>query len=463
VALCAPPATAQTSLGIVSTPVQLTACPALPQNTSFDASMTCFSANISNCPNTDEIGIIYGVSTPAGQLGGTIVMLSGDGGAYLPESFEEYIPASVSVPTYEKYTGYLGSQLPAQMPYQVIEAVWGVLSGTPPNTTFTGEDWEYTNTQSGNNALSIINAACRPATFLNWVRNGNCNPICSVGGGIWAGSQGQTGTFGMCAHVNSGGAGAAANSLAWYNAGAAGAPQWGSGYLDKVVMENGPVFSDIEQGCEMTNGVNSQTTTICNQTPPPHQNYSWEPGCASSTWPQGSAGTNYSLEYNDGDQSNVSEWTQDVTSISYPACGSTNPHSTSGSSLNATWYNQSIVCLSSEGCTLTQQPSLGYYQNTAMSGWLCQNVLPGPKPQNNSAPEGQLFFYQFQNPSQVLSVNAVSNCPSVEAIEGGNVSYGGNSYGPGSSPPKASAEAIVLDMTQGSSSCFAMGRLRAQQ
>jgi hypothetical protein len=92
-----------------------------------------------------------------------------------------------------------------------------------------------------------------------------------------------------------------------------------------------------------------------------------------------------------------------------------------------------------------------------MSGWLCQNVLPGPKPQNNSAPEGQLFFYQFQNPSQVLSVNAVSNCPSVEAIEGGNVSYGGNSYGPGSSPPKASAEAIVLDMTQGSSSLLRDG------
>jgi hypothetical protein len=42
VALCAPPATAQTSLGIVSTPVQLTACPALPQNTSFDASLRRF-------------------------------------------------------------------------------------------------------------------------------------------------------------------------------------------------------------------------------------------------------------------------------------------------------------------------------------------------------------------------------------------------------------------------------------
>ena len=105
--LCASPAEAQTQLGTVSTPAQLTACPALPQNTSFDASMTCFSANISNCPNTDQIGIVYGVSTPTGQLGGTIVMLGGDGGVYLPQSFEEYIPVSVSVPGYSAYPGYL--------------------------------------------------------------------------------------------------------------------------------------------------------------------------------------------------------------------------------------------------------------------------------------------------------------------------------------------------------------------
>ena len=126
--LCASPAEAQTQLGTVSTPAQLTACPALPQNTSFDASMTCFSANISNCPNTDEIGIIYGVSTPAGHLNGTIVMLSGDGGVYLPDSFEEYIPASVPVAGCQTYSGYLG------LGYQVIEAVWRVLSGIPPPT-----------------------------------------------------------------------------------------------------------------------------------------------------------------------------------------------------------------------------------------------------------------------------------------------------------------------------------------
>jgi hypothetical protein len=265
----------------------------------------------------------------------------------------------------------------------------------------------------------------------------------------------------MCAHVNSGAAGGAAYSLAWYNAGAGGAPNWGSGYLDKVVMENGPVFSDIEQGCEVTNGVNSQYTTICNNNPPQGQNNSWEPGCASSTWPQGSNGTNYLLEYVDGDQTNVSEWTQAVTSIAYPACGSTLPHQTSGASLNAAWYNQSIVCLPSGNCGLTQQPSLGYYQNTAMSGWLCQNVSGGTKPQNNSAPEGQLFFYQFQNPSQLLSVNAVSNCPSVEAIEGGTVSYGSTSYGPGN--PTPSAAAIVADMTGGTASCSAMGLARAGQ
>jgi hypothetical protein len=53
--------------------------------------MSCFSASVSNCPDADQIGIIYGVGTPTGQLNGTIVMLSGDGGVSLPDSFEDYI------------------------------------------------------------------------------------------------------------------------------------------------------------------------------------------------------------------------------------------------------------------------------------------------------------------------------------------------------------------------------------
>ncbi|HVI07389.1 MAG TPA: hypothetical protein VND65_03745 [Candidatus Binatia bacterium] len=333
------------------------------------------------------------------------------------------------------------------------------MSGNPP--TFTGEDWEFTNSSLlGNNPLNILNAACRPATFLNWVRNGNSQA--TVGKGIWAGGiAGQTGPWGMCAHGNSGGAGQVAYPLAWYGAGTGGAPKWGSGYLDKVVMENGPVFSDIEQGCEVNNGMNNQKTTICNNTPPTGENNSWEPGCASSTWPQGDSGTNYHLEYIEGDQSAINEWTQLTTVYTnLPACASRLSTSTTSSAQNSNWYNMSIV-----NTALSQQPSFSY-PNTAMSGWLCQNLTSGNPAENNSAPQGQLFYFNFQDPSQMLSVNAVTNCPMNEDVEQGSVTYSGQSYGPDGSSSLPSPAAIVKDMTIDNTvslSCATMGGNRPQQ
>jgi hypothetical protein len=129
---------------------------------------------------------------------------------------------------------YVGSYVAAG--YQVVQIAWG------PSAP--GIDWEYTTVSGSSNPPSIRAAACRPASFLNWVRNG----------GIWAGNGG------MCAHGNSAGSAAIAYALAWYDAGAATASN-GQGYLDKVVLENGPVFSDIEQGCEISSsGTNNQYT-----------------------------------------------------------------------------------------------------------------------------------------------------------------------------------------------------------
>jgi len=315
--LCVRPAVAQMPLGTVSTPALLTVT-GMPNGTcppglNFDSSMTCWSANVS-CPNTDQIGVVYGVSPPTLPLNGTIVMLPGDGGVQLPDSFEDYIQPTGT------FQGYLGNQ------YQVIEVIWGTWNPNPvpPATGFTGDDWEYTNTAGGSNALNILAAACRPATFLNWVRNGNSG----VGGGIWAGGiAGETGTPGMCAHGNSGGAGALGYALSWYNAGAGGAPTSGGGYLDKVVMENGPVFSDIRQGCEVTDGVNGNQTYICSGT---SGEGTTEPGCGP-TWYTGTSAINYNLEYIDGDQSNLAEWTQSVFSLSAPSCGTT-LHATTTSS-----------------------------------------------------------------------------------------------------------------------------------
>lgn len=103
-------------------------------------------------------------------------MFSGDGGedAAIRSNFHTYV------------TYYL------QSGYQIVEVAWGPLSG--------GIAWEIANPLVPGSLPSILYAACRPASFLNWVRNGAPG---QVGQGIWKTTQG-----GMCAHGDSGGAGA---------------------------------------------------------------------------------------------------------------------------------------------------------------------------------------------------------------------------------------------------------------
>jgi hypothetical protein len=242
-----------------------------------------------------------------------------------------------------------------------------------------GYDWEYPNVNTNDNAPSIRVAACRPASFLNWVRNG-----ATAGSvGIWGGNGG------MCAQGDSAGSGAIAYALAWYNAGAATA-SFGQGYLDKVVLKSGPVFSDIEQGCEIQGGVNSQYTSIC-------ASGSTQTGCTGWT-PQPS----YHLEYLQNAQDSVNSWSGNTTPA---ACANNRPNGTT--TYNTNWLQMSIVDF-----TETQQPSFSY-TNTAMSAWLCETTAIGIAP-NNSAPEGQLFYEQFTNQSQAggfLSVNAITGCP----------------------------------------------------
>jgi hypothetical protein len=179
--------------------------------------MVCYAATLTGCPNAGDLGFLYGVLTPpAGTtILGTIVMFSGDGGVNA-----EINPYDTTYA--EDYYG-LG--------YQIVQIAWG--------QTAPGIDWEYTNISPSDNYVpSIRAAACRPASFLNWVRNGG-DPT-KVGQGIWAGHGG------MCVQAGSAGAGAGAYALAWYNAGAASAALWGQGYLDKALFRVGPVFSDVE-------------------------------------------------------------------------------------------------------------------------------------------------------------------------------------------------------------------------
>jgi hypothetical protein len=218
-------------------------------------------------------------------------------------------------------------------------------------------------------------------------------------------------------------------------------------------MENGPVFSDIRQGCEVTNGVNNNKTYICSEN---NNEGTTELGC-NFNWGNGSP-TDYNLDYIDNDQGSLAGWTEDTTSIAYPACGSIS--GTTGSVQNTLWYNMSIVNSGSAG----QQPSFNY-PNTAISGWLCQSVDIDFNMWNNSAPEGQLFFQEFvgTNYPAILSVNGVSGCQRNEYVESGSLTYDSTSYGGAGELP--AYEAIIADMTADNSvslSCATMGQNRLQ-
>jgi hypothetical protein len=171
------PAAAQT-LGTVTGVGQAESCPA---NRGFDTSppMTCYPATLSGCTGDDPLQFVYGVETPSGTPLGTIVILSGKGGtsAADPATDVQYVKA------------YVG------LGYQVVQIAWGA--------TAPGYDWEYTNV-TGSNPPSIRVASCRPASFLNWVRNGSAPG--SVG--IWGGYGG------MCVQGESAGGGAVAYALA---------------------------------------------------------------------------------------------------------------------------------------------------------------------------------------------------------------------------------------------------------
>lgn len=328
------------------------------------------------CPGNQDLQFVYGVAAPSGTPKATIVFLAGDGGVVAADGPEEQVLLA----------RYVNDG------YQVVQIAWG------PHQE--GQDWEITNVA---NAPSILVGACRPATFLNWVRNGNSG----VGNGIWAGNGG------MCAEGHSAGSGAIAYALTWYNAGAASAATNGQGYLDKVILDSGPVFSDIRQGCEVPN---NQYTTICNS---PGQT-----GCEGWSDPAPA-----SLEFTNGYNAEVNTWSGNTTS---PSCA----NNTTPTTYNTQWFNMSILAPAQGG----QTPSFNYTKTT-MSAYLCASGAPGVIT-NNVAAQGQLYYAQFTNQSQAgesLGVWAVSGCPSTEGI-----------YGTGStvvSTGIAASDAIFTDMT----------------
>lgn len=292
--------------------------------------MSCYSGEVESCANADDLGFTYGVENPDGEIAGTVVFLDGGGGTDGTSGDSNYAQA------------YL------QQGYQVVYLAWDT-------------DWEYTNESSGN---SIKDAACRPATFLQYVY------------------QNLYAKGGMCAQGASAGSGAVAYSLAWYGAGS---------YLDNVELLSGPVFGDIEQGCVVPS---APTVEVC-----PNGEY----GCNGAGWPDSPA-------YIDDDKTEVSSW----SGIS----GCSGRQQTTASD-NAAWKQMSIV----DG---TNNPSFDYPE-TGMAGWLCSNdnsvqnnsAAQGEFFYQQFTNPGQVALY---------SVTRVDHCAGTEGVSEGQVPDGESGF-----------------------------------
>jgi hypothetical protein len=197
-------------------------------------------------------------------------------------------------------------------------------------------DWQDT----GLTTKNILTAACRPASVGQFVYSS----IYTAGGyGVLGGSAG---------------AGAVGYWLAWYG---------GGNIIDNVELASGPVYSDIEQGCEVP-GANSVTIV-------PTDGTSWTD----------------TINFRGGPQNGL------TTETGYTCRPSTGNTSTTA---NAAWLTQSTI-----------QPGwTSSYPDTNISGWVCNNA------QNNSEAEAWLFFSQLNSS---FSLTAISGCTDSETVDGG--------------------------------------------
>jgi hypothetical protein len=323
--------------------------------------MNCQNA-VATCPNTANLSLTFGYLNPVGIVGGVsqakgvIVYLTGDDGTS---------PGNVD---------YLDAYFKAG--FEVVSVAWG-------------DAWEqaYYPIPSGTYG-NIQNAACRPATFLNYVYTAILPNL-------------NNSSAAMCAQGQSAGSAAVAYSLAYYGAGA---------WLDSVELLSGPVFSDIKQGCEVTN-TPPIPVTVCGG-----GQYGCQLGSGGSSW-------TLSPEYLSGANTSVGTWTNDAN------CANTTGTITS-STENSAWLAQSIVDQSTGAVpTFT-------YSSTAMSAWLCRSVKNAQLVNcsaignadfnscpNNSSPQGEIFYANFSSTNHPPSYNvyAVDYCLEAEGVVGGNV------------------------------------------
>jgi hypothetical protein len=316
--------------------------------------MTCQVAQVIGCPNTETLGFTYGYILQPHTPLGTIVMFGGGGGT-TPTGSVKAGGNQGSESTY--VTDYYSRN------YNVVEIAW---------------DWDWERTDAPGHTTypaSILNAACRPASFLNYVEgNSTLNPRNL-----------------LCAQGASAGSGAVAYALVWY-----GADQ----YIKNAELLAGPVFGNVEQGCYVP------------QNPPP-------PGpvniCAKEQGQQ-QFGCNNAYgktaewsdkpQYVSGAVMSVQHWTNDAT------CNAGRPTSPQS---NQNWLDQSIV--NGLGGNFS-------FPNTSIAGWLCSTYQrgtcnPGSGCPNNSSAQGEYFYTNFtqaNHPRPNYSLTGILECNGAEGL-----------------------------------------------
>jgi len=369
------------SLGALTVPQELPNNGACPSGAGFfpgtvnGNAMQCFSTTVS-CPGAASIPLVFGYlpGIPNPVIRGTIVLMPGSGGDL---AGGDGVNLFVLGPSYDP-RGYPSSG------YNVVELAWGVVQ----SGDWTGMPWEDTTNGCVSNCTtpsSIRAAACRPATFLHYIAG---NPTYHTAG------------TGMCAQGISGGSGAVAYTMAWYG---------GTNFLDKVELLSGPVFSNIELGCEVPYVSGSP---VCQGSPS---------FCQSG----GASWTSAPYKYSDSVIQAMREFTGDSTCRLPPA--------TSFQS-DQNWLHMSIVDTNASFA----------YPNTAVTGFACGSINPNAgMGMNNSSTEGWTFFNNPITASGSYYFYNVQNCSYDEGV------YGDGSQVPALPSSPAGYTAIFNDMISG--------------
>jgi hypothetical protein len=315
-------------------------CTAARNGRNFYPGMSCFDATVS-CPNTANINLTFGAAGPADPQGTVVLFSGGDGTS--PTEYGDNILADAA--------SYVST-------FEVVQLEWA-------------SPWQ--DPSSNGSGGNMLTAACRQATFLNYINNSGLH------------------VKAMCAQGSSMGSAALGYSMAWYGA---------ASYLKNVELIAGPVLSEIDQGCAYPN---AGKPTICG---------SGTSYCSPKTAPWTDA-----EYYRPGDAAYISTWS-----------GLPGSNGTGGKCASSTvnpayyplWAEMSIVDGTSAGATPTFS-----YPTTPIHGWLCtqayqHNSCIQPNCPNNTSAQGKFFYDAVSaaeggNPN-LLKVTGTLNCRGPEGV-----------------------------------------------